>query len=553
MYHLICWIRVEHCFLLAVCTSGIRPADPESRNPARGAFDVAAACDHVVGGDDTLGLSLTKARLVAVIGEFGARERDLQGRVAQLEAERDEAVEKLARRQGMATAQRQQQLLERMEARRVAAEVLSPSGHEDPVPADVTTPASTSTSTSTISSPPESRTPVPAWRRIAASVSGYLSPFPRRAPQQIPHSAPAAAPTEPLGELTSAARKRAASEEEDTPRQEHTSKPEGTPRQIRTPSAFLCPSTKNRRQPTSLSAITELTERSTSAAMTSSNTPTRAPRSVRAVRSARTAAASSERTWSSLSQQSSSSALIKYQRMRAHERESEQLRDDDEIKDMTLHRRKRVKVSELTIIPHHRPDEPSSTFRFPDIDSDEEMEVDEDEPVRTNMFAMAETETQQQVTATPSAAQTSALPPFEALGTPSPQSQSTSFLPDFQSTPYVPQYQSALPLPQTDSTPVPQAESTVQPSAHPRGEAFLAWYNTPVVRPTDPEGAAVFDRMDAVLETSGIGRRDPNEVLPSAAEIEEGSRRFMVTVMEYMSKKSEADQLRVKQLFSHTS
>lgn len=48
---------------------------------------------------------------------------------------------------------------------------------------------------------------------------------------------------------------------------------------------------------------------------------------------------------------------------------------------------KRVKVDHLTEIPHNRPGDSSSTFRVPDIDSDDEMEVFDDVEVRSNIFS----------------------------------------------------------------------------------------------------------------------------------------------------------------------
>ena len=55
---------------------------------------------------------------------------------------------------------------------------------------------------------------------------------------------------------------------------------------------------------------------------------------------------------------------------------------------MQSHRRKRVKVDDLEVIPHNLPGDSSGTFRVPDWDSDDEMEVDESVPERKNVFSI---------------------------------------------------------------------------------------------------------------------------------------------------------------------
>lgn len=53
---------------------------------------------------------------------------------------------------------------------------------------------------------------------------------------------------------------------------------------------------------------------------------------------------------------------------------------------------KRVKLDHLKTIPHRLPGEPSGSFRFPEVDSDDEMEVDDDASVIENPFAAADDE-----------------------------------------------------------------------------------------------------------------------------------------------------------------
>nr|POE53549.1 hypothetical protein CFP56_28771 [Quercus suber] len=493
------------------CATGAR----EEKGPVKGPFDTVVACDQLVAGETILRAALTKAQLTAIVEAFVTRERDLKDRVAELAAERDAAVEKLARRRDLESAFREQQLVVKMAeiaARKGASPTSSPavvlSEHTSPAPASLPEPsdlpvvaATTATATTAITSASSSTatpTPIPSWRRLAASIGGYLSPFAGRSPsKQVPQSEPPAARSdEPLGELTPAARKRGAPEEE-------------TPRQVRTPSAFLGPSSRNPQQPTSLSAITELTEQSSSTAMTGSDsTPSRAPRSVRAARTARqhSTTSSSQRTWQAHAQQSTSSALLKYQRMRTLEREAEKLRNDQEIVEMSTHRRKRVKVSDLVTLPHHRPDESSSTFRVPDIDSDDEMEVDEDEPVRTNAFVMAQEQAQEQTA-------------------PEPRPKPAVQLTPASSPPVVQQTDVVASSSELTSTPVEQ-------------ESFAEWYNKPAGPPADPAAAFWFDRFSLVFDQAGIPRRDPNDTLTDEEEAAECGRRFQAAFDQQQAEQS---------------
>lgn len=81
--------------------------------------------------------------------------------------------------------------------------------------------------------------------------------------------------------------------------------------------------------------------------------------------------------------------------MRQLQKELEELKQDADIKDMTAQSarsRKRVKIDNLAAIPHNRPGDSSSTFRVPDIDSDDEMEVDANVEERSNIFEDVEME-----------------------------------------------------------------------------------------------------------------------------------------------------------------
>jgi hypothetical protein len=75
--------------------------------------------------------------------------------------------------------------------------------------------------------------------------------------------------------------------------------------------------------------------------------------------------------------------------------------DIREIEAHSVHRRKRVKVDHLKVIPHNRPGDSSSTFRVPEIDSDDEMSVDEDVEEDSNVFEELEKRYEQAQQQTP--------------------------------------------------------------------------------------------------------------------------------------------------------
>lgn len=78
--------------------------------------------------------------------------------------------------------------------------------------------------------------------------------------------------------------------------------------------------------------------------------------------------------------------IAKIRRAEALRKELAQLEEEEII----LRRTKRVKVDHLSEIPHNRPGDSSSTFRVPDIDSDDEMEVLDDIDGRPNIFSASQ-------------------------------------------------------------------------------------------------------------------------------------------------------------------
>lgn len=93
--------------------------------------------------------------------------------------------------------------------------------------------------------------------------------------------------------------------------------------------------------------------------------------------------------------------LAKLERVRALQKELEELQQDEDIKGMQSHRVKRVKIDHLAVIPHNRPGDPSGCFRVPEEDSDDEMEVYESVEERSNIFEEMNTEVEAVATQEP--------------------------------------------------------------------------------------------------------------------------------------------------------
>ncbi|TKA63228.1 hypothetical protein B0A55_12403, partial [Friedmanniomyces simplex] len=201
------------------------------------------------------------------------------------------------------------------------------------------------------------------------------------------------------------------STEQTTTKRKHSAAPaeeEETPRPAKTPRAFLMPSTKNRRVPTSLSTVTEYTEYAEEisefgSSLLAGTTPSKPPqrRTVASARASRLRDAGTPLPPLSWEQRAHLATPIapaesnadrrfeKAERLRKLQKELAELNQDEDIIEMESHRRKRVKVDDLQYIPHNRPGESSGTFRVPDIDSDDEMEVEMSVPERVNVFEEA--------------------------------------------------------------------------------------------------------------------------------------------------------------------
>jgi len=174
---------------------------------------------------------------------------------------------------------------------------------------------------------------------------------------------------------------------------------------------FQTPVMQPQKRPAPLSAPAAVSAPAPSSESVS--TPSQAPHprrtiaSVRAARKAREAAAASKTpknntpyAWEQKATPKPAMAdtpiadrrVQKMQQLNKVRRQLEELQQDEDVVEMESHRRKRVKVDDLEVIPHNLPGDSAGTFRVPDWDSDEEMEVDESVSVRTNVFVAQQAE-----------------------------------------------------------------------------------------------------------------------------------------------------------------
>ncbi|CAK3752282.1 Hypothetical predicted protein [Lecanosticta acicola] len=274
-----------------------------------------------------------------------------------------------------------------------------------------------------ISFPQQAVTPVPSKSFLSRLVSSFPSPFtslkknvsqtsyPGIQPQQSQaRAAPSTErqPQEPLGELP-VSRKRAAEDEEpvtesapgsaatsaeasiSTPRASSTNMSNSTPRRPHTVHA-----TRTRFTDTPMTAISEHSEISDPSEPSGNTfsvpepTPSRRhpmprPRGIVQARlqaQLRNQSKTPGRPWAAPTlprEPNADARLEKLWRYRDLDNQLKALKDDPEVKQMVSRPVKRMKIEDLPFLPHHRPGEPSGTFRVPDVDADGEMEVDEDE------------------------------------------------------------------------------------------------------------------------------------------------------------------------------
>ncbi|KAK3117029.1 hypothetical protein LTR53_001983 [Teratosphaeriaceae sp. CCFEE 6253] len=438
-------------------------------------WDVAAATARACYGtqvDRAFVLSLTKAKRAAIIETAHERINLQDGRISQQDgriSQQDDEISALTQRNNdlerrAAAAEKvaggrrdlradsiQQQLLEKMQERRAAADAARASV-EAAVGVAASEPVSAPPSPPHAPAPPAS--PMPLWRRAIGTATSYLSPFAKRkhvteaetAADQLPPAPKRAKIVDTRGETPQdhvdapematpaeapaqhSPRKRSHATASATEQQQQTTPQMSAGRAIKTPRSFLMPSTKNRRVPTSLSTVTEVTERTEHTApappthaiqatpqvdisdfgssMIMGTTPSRAPhrRTISSVRAARqsTPQHASRLSWDqrSLSVAPAPAAPEptepqdqdlggKLLRMKQLQEELAQLHSDPDVAELEAHRRKRVKVDDLAYIPHNLPGESEGTFRVPEWDSDDEMEVSWGVPERANVFGTA--------------------------------------------------------------------------------------------------------------------------------------------------------------------
>jgi hypothetical protein len=232
-------------------------------------------------------------------------------------------------------------------------------------------------------------------------LTGIASPFTARnttSAASPPKSPSVSESPSSLGQLPSS-RKRPAPEAEQ-PQYESPHVPTTpTPMPRAAPSSLRVPAT----MPTTLSTISERTEPSETDDVTQRATSYATPSRTRSINKVRAARQSLGKPSSRISSSSSKivprepnadvrQTKLKQQQRQLAEESNKENRDSTASNSPVPAPRatKRVKIYHLKAIPHNRPGDSEGTFRFPDLDSDDEMEVDIDAALRSNIFEESE-------------------------------------------------------------------------------------------------------------------------------------------------------------------
>jgi hypothetical protein len=329
-----------------------------------------------------------------------ARKRHLRDMFHREEAEKAEIARKAAElAQEMVKAQNTQIQLQHSAVTKVASTTPVSAAATTPISAAVTTSLSNSFAES---SPVAASTPllettvarIPSLLRRV--LTGIASPFANREPSVGSVSSPSSsASPSSLGRLPSS-RKRPAPEPELLESEAANVPSTPTPNFRAAPKTLRAPAT----MPSLLSTISEHTEPSETedarSRATSYATPCR-PRSINKVRAAR-------QSLGKTPNRVSSSNINSAPRVRNADTRDKTLHPENYPEEANKENReiiqnlpvpefratKRVKIHHLKEIPHNRPGDAEGTFRFPDLDSDDEMEVDIDAPLRSNIFEESE-------------------------------------------------------------------------------------------------------------------------------------------------------------------
>ena len=456
------------------------PARAPKRAQGPGAAAAAATSstiDTILRGDRAGLARLTKADLIAVVGALADRATTSQRHVEALEKDLGRA-ESTTAANTMKKGQQSMKMREIMRmhggakpAEEAAAPAPAPPAPADPAPS----PPPTTPAAAPAASPAE-EVPASLWRSFT---NMFTTPFSRkRVAEDEPASpAPSQKRQKPI-EPAPAAEKQQAT----TPARESTEQPTPAPAPIEPPSTapappatmkpMATPTPKRKRTAGTTAAATPLPAIPESSPQ--QNAPiTPRPRTIasaRAAKSASKAAQQTDRPWAwekkpRVKEPNADTRLAKIRQADFYRRKLAELEKDEEV----LRKVKRVKVDHLAEIPHNRPGDPSSCFRVPDIDSDDEMEVDEDVEERRNIFSASQPPAPQAETPAPpqlpAQQVTSPLPPTPQL----PAQQATSSL---LPTPQLPAQQTSSPHPPTPAqeqqTPRPAPQRFNFPSVTPK-------------------------------------------------------------------------------------
>lgn len=444
------------------------------------AFDPSSTISSISRGNRAIITKLTKAQLLEVVKTYAERDAASQRRISSLEQDLEHAEENCVAavpsrgQYSMKMAEIMRKHKEEQAEAEAAAAKAAP-----PPPAPATTQSASSpapiTPSAAVTASPGAAPPTSVWRSIT---NLFSTPFSRkRAAEDEPASSePSQKRQKPIQPTPATVKKTTSTPrrpvtEQPTPRTAVKDSPVPAPPATEQPSTTPVPKRKRTTATATATPLPAIPESSPKAPMTAITPRRRTLASVRATKSAVKPQQEKRYVWEAtpkVKEPNADSRLAKIRLAESLRRQLAQLEQDEEV----LRKTKKVKVDHLTEIPHNRPGDPSSMFRVPDIDSDDEIEVDTWVEERTNIFETPQPSTQ---AATTPAAPPTALPATQPAATPAtrppqlPPQQPTSALPPTSQLP-AQQATTPLPTPSTQQTPKarPQASRFSFPDVGPR-------------------------------------------------------------------------------------
>ena len=414
-------------------------------------WKLTSVIGRIADGERAFLHKLTTGQLVEVVSAMADHNTDLEAQIEQMAEEKDDLLRRHAARakRNLRRDFTMEQIMEKSNEKQQVNAAISPrspgasTAAQEPSPGKktvVSTPTLLKQASSLTSrQEEEEKTAAPSgWRSMLSSVGSYIPiPFARK--------------RRPDGDVVEPSQKRARLGESEMepdstpllpPAGDATQQPSQKRKRAGSPARTPGPSTRIPGTVTSLSTISERTERSTLSDVPENtpassaagfpwgprsqiihSTPTQAPRprSVAEMRAAAERRRNKTPSTNSFSWSGRGSTPLpklpnaderyeKLQRLNRLESQLEELKKDEDIIEMQKLRRKRVKIDNLPVIPHNLPGDPDSTFRVPEYDSDEEMEVLYDVPEEENSFQSNEEEDERELEQTPTPTPTFAFP-----------------------------------------------------------------------------------------------------------------------------------------------